>query len=300
VFPRVASRSIPSDTEIVVSWTGTAYAAFKKARSIGARCILDRGSSHPEYCRKILNEEYAKFDKTKKLPIDSNPTKSTIYNDADYVCIPSLFVKRTFLEYGFPEDKLIHVPYGVDLSEFYSQPKPEGVFRVIFVGGMRLHKGVHYLLEAFSGLNFPDAELWLVGPRSAETDYYFKKYVGHYKHFEPVPQDKLVELYNQASVFAICSVQEGLAMVQLQAMACGLPVICTKNTGGEDFIREGIDGFVIPIRDVEKIRERILTLYKNIELRKKMSAAVVERSKFFTWKEYGNKIVQAFEKMGAE
>ena len=50
-------------------------------------------------------------------------------------------------------------------------------------------------------------------------------------------------------------------MVQPQAMACGLPIIHTTNTGGEDIVRDGIDGFIVPIRDVESLKSKILYTY---------------------------------------
>ena len=52
-------------------------------------------------------------------------------------------------------------------------------------------------------------------------------------------------------------------MVQIQAMSCGLPVICTVNSGGEEIINDNIDGFVLPIRDKIKLKDKILFLYNN-------------------------------------
>jgi glycosyltransferase involved in cell wall biosynthesis len=88
-------------------------------------------------------------------------------------------------------------------------------------------------------------------------------------------------------------------MVQAQAMACGLPLICTTNTGGEDFISEdGKEGFVVPIRDVEALKEKILYLYENQDIAKEMGQNAKQTiSTGYTWDDYGNKIVDKYKKI---
>ena len=86
-------------------------------------------------------------------------------------------------------------------------------------------------------------------------------------------------------------------MVQAEAMACGLPVICSTNTGGEDIIRDGIDGFVVPVRDVEALKEKILYLYEHEEERREMGRNALERAKGFTWDRYGERVVEAYKRI---
>jgi glycosyltransferase involved in cell wall biosynthesis len=216
----------------------------------------------------------------------------------DYIAIPSLFVRRTFLERGVPQKKLIHVPYGVDLSSFRQIPKTDDVFRVVFAGGMTFRKGVHYLLAAFSELRLPNSELLLIGGFNDEMEGFFKKYKGSFKWVGAVPQRELYRYYSQGSVFVLPSIEEGLAMVQPQAMACGLPVICTTNTGGEDIIRDGIDGFVMPIRDIEVLKEKLSYLYEHRDVCRAMGESAKQRvSTGFSWDDYGAKIVAEYERV---
>jgi glycosyltransferase involved in cell wall biosynthesis len=220
------------------------------------------------------------------------------YEEADYITIPSSFVRRTFLEKGVPESKLIQVPYGVDLSAFKQVPKEDNIFRVMFAGGMTLRKGVHYLLQAFSELNLPNSELLLLGSYNEEIKSFFEKYKGQFKWLGHIPQKELYKYYSQGSVFCLPSLEEGMAYVQVQAMVCGLPLICTTNTGGEDLIREGIDGFTVPIRDVEKLKEKIKFLYDNPEICGQMGKSAKEHiSQGFTWDDYGDKIVREYERI---
>jgi glycosyltransferase involved in cell wall biosynthesis len=314
-FDRLASKRI-KNTDIFVGWSGMSFNSLKKAKSLGAVGIIEHGSSHPLFQKQILEEEYKKFGIKKSISHPKIIEKAEKeFKEADYIFISSSYVKRTFLERGFPEEKLIQVPYGVNLSEFKQVSKEDDVFRVIFAGGMNLRKGVHYLLQGFSELKLPNSELVLLGAVNDEIKPFFKKYnveeavnqeinksldqnssrirfLGHKK------QKDLHKYYSQGSVFAIMSIEEGLALVQPQAMACGLPLICTTNTGGEDIVRNGQDGFVIPIRDVNMLKEKLVYLYENPEKREEMSKSAKERvSSGFTWGDYGDKIVKEYERI---
>jgi glycosyltransferase involved in cell wall biosynthesis len=297
---RLASRSIPDDTNLFVGWSSMSLLSLRKARSLGAITVLERGSSHMKYQTNILREEYEKFGLQFR---DTHPAvyeqEIQEYAEADYISIPSSFVKGTFQSQGVDEKKLIQIPYGVSLLEFPVMPKDSNKFRVIQCGALSLRKGIHYLLEAFSELNLPNTELWLIGHMQEEARPFLRKYDnGHVFHKGPYPQRELYRYYSQGSVFCLTSVEEGLAMVIPQAMACGLPIICTTNTGGEDIVRDGIDGFIIPIRDVKSLKEKLVLLYENEGLRKAMGNSARARvSSTFTWDHYGERMIESYFKL---
>ncbi len=299
VFDGSACRSL-KEADIVVGGSSVFLKTMKKAKSMGAITIVDHGSSHIVYQDDILKEEYEKFG-VKIRPFQLSHPKIIEkelqeYEEADYVEVPSIFVKRTFLEKGFPERKIIHVPYGVNLSAFKPLPKQDNVFRVIFGGGLNLRKGVHYLLQAFSELKLPNSELLLVGAVNEEIKPFLKKYSGKYKQINYAPFGEINKIFSQGTIFVLPSIEEGLALIQPIAMACGLPVICTTNTGGEDIIRDSLDGFIIPIRSVEKLKEKISYFYENPEAAKSMGeSARLRVAKGFTWDDYGDKITRIYE-----
>ncbi len=289
-----------NECDIHVGWSGSSLETIIEAKKQGKIFILERGSSHYSYQMNILKEEYNKNGLEYKQNFIMWQRELLEYELADYISIPSSFVKRTFLEYGVDEKKLLVNPYGVDLSEFKQIPKEDSVFRIIFAGGATLRKGYHYLLQAFFELNLPNAEVWHLGRVNNEIKPFLDKYKtdkwilkGH------IPQKELYKYYSQGSVFILPSLEEGLAMVQAQAMACGLPLICTTNTGGEDFItKNGEEGFIIPIRDVEALKEKILCLYENQDICKEMGQKAKRRvSSGFTWDDYGDKMVKKYKKI---
>jgi glycosyltransferase involved in cell wall biosynthesis len=273
---------------------------LRQARSLGARTIVERGSSHISFQNNLLREEYS-LQGVRPLPFQVPHPRIVEqelkeYEEADRISVPSRFVVQTFQRYSIPDSKLVHIPYGVDLSQFRQALKTDDVFRVVFAGGMTLRKGVHYLLRAFAELKLQNSELLLIGTMNDEMRPFFKRYEGVYRYLGKIPQSELYQYYSQGSVFAMCSIEEGLAMVIPQAMACGLPIIATTNTGAEDIVRDGVDGFIIPIRDVEKLKEKLVYLYERPEERMRMGQSAKERvSSGFTWDDYGDRIVAAYK-----
>jgi glycosyltransferase involved in cell wall biosynthesis len=297
-FDQAAKHYIQPNSDLFVGWSGMSLNSLQQAQKLGVSTIVERGSSHMSYQTEILQSEYERWG------LKFTATHPGIYErelqeyaQADKIAIPSLFAKRTFLEQGVPESKLIHVPYGTSLNEFYPVPKEDKIFRVIHCGSISLRKGVQYLLQAFYELNLPDAELWLVGTVDPEIEPFLAKYQSDRiilkgKH----PQNQLRYFYSQCSVFCIASIEDGFGMVIPQAMACGLPVIHTTNTGGEDIVRHKIDGFCVPIRDVEALKEKILFCYKNPEQRLQMGQNALEQArKSLSWDDYGEKAIAAYE-----
>lgn len=286
------ARRLIDNNDVFIGWSGSSLEAMIAARAAGKITILERGSSHCNEWRALMREENSRFGQD----FDEMPffwqRELLEYELADYISIPSSFVQDSFLRQGVPEDKLLVNPYGVDLSAFRKLEKTDDTFRVINVGGFNLRKGSHYLLQAFAELDLPDTEFWHVGSVSPEMQPIIEKFANDNCTFHGhQPQDQLYKFYSQASVFALASIEEGMAMVQCQAMACGLPVICTTNTGGADLIGgEGHAGHVVPIRDVAALKARILHLYENRDLAAQMGRRAQARvANGLTWKDYGDR-----------
>lgn len=286
------------NSDIYIGWSGSSLEALQEAKKLNKVTVLERGSSHYSYQMEILKEEYSYYNK-KFIPNDvvwQRELKE--YELADFISIPSTFVKNTFLQYGIPEKKLLVNPYGVDLSSFRKVEKNDNVFRIITSGNLSIRKGSRYLLEAFDELKLDRAEIWHIGSINPDMKEWLTRYKNKNVHFlGHKPQNELYQYYSQGSVFVLMSLEEGMAMVQPQAMACGLPLIVSTNTGGSDLISEqGKEGYIIPIRDVEKLKEVLLDLYNNPDKLLKMSYDAQKRVKNgFTWDDYGDRYILALE-----
>jgi glycosyltransferase involved in cell wall biosynthesis len=298
-FEQAAARRIPEGTEVYVGWSGFSELGLRRARALGAVTIVERGSTHIAWQRDMLLEEYDRFGIRGEVPHPAVVEKEEAeYVLADYISVPSQFARKTFEERGTSSSRLLQVPYGVDLGGFYPTHKTDTIFRVLFVGTLSLRKGVQYLLPAVKRLHRPDVELWLVGARQHETESLLARYTSHLRHVAPVPQKQLVNYYGRASVFVLASLEEGFAMVVPQAMACGLPIICTANTGAADLVTRVRCGFVVPTRDVDALTERLTYLYEHPDVALEMGRRGREAVQSgLTWHDYGTSIVREYERV---
>jgi glycosyltransferase involved in cell wall biosynthesis len=98
-------------------------------------------------------------------------------------------------------------------------------------------------------------------------------------------------VYQAADVFVLPSLVEGFGLTALEAMACGLPVIVSEHTFAADVVRDGIDGFITPIRDHQAIADRLRYLYEHPDRRELMAAAARQRAEYFSWGRYGERIL---------
>jgi len=295
-FDSWLSRRIePCDVFHCLSGFGVASHRVAKTR-YGALTVCDRGSSHIRFQDDILREEHSSFGIPYR-PIDPRVAERelTEYEECDVIFVPSRFAQRSFIDRGVAEEKLHVVSYGVDLGMFRPVQKNENVFRVLYVGELSVRKGIHYLLEAVSRFSEKEVEVWLIGAVSPEARTLLARYEDRFHHFAVIPRAELYRYYSQGSVFVLASIEEGLALVQAQAMACGLPVIATTNTGAEDLFSDGIEGFIVPIRDPDAIAERIARLLRRPDRRETMAQAALKRvSTLGGWEAYGRRALSAY------
>ena len=166
------------------------------------------------------------------------------------------------------------------------------------MGTSSIRKGTLYTLQAFDELNLPNAELIIVGSISSEILPLIKKYKKNkrIKFFGNVTQNKLVDFYNISDVFVISSIEDGFAMVIVQALTCGLPVICTKNSGGSELIVNDYNGYVIPIREVSLLKNYMNQLYRDSQNLLSLKKNLI-RNKNLSWNNYGDKIETIYKSL---
>ncbi|MHB8383756.1 MAG: glycosyltransferase family 4 protein [Candidatus Binataceae bacterium] len=292
----IAARLEPCEVFHCLSSFGLESHRMARGRH-GAITVCDRGSSHISFQDQILREEYARID----LPfpgIDARIVERELaeYEFCDLISVPSSFAMRSFIEQGIAREKLRLNPYGVDLAMFHPTPKRDSVFRVLFVGSISIRKGIAYLLEAVMRASIRKLDLVLIGHMDADAKSTIDRYGVMLRHLGVLPRAQLAEHYSQASVLVLPSLEEGLALVQAQAMACGVPVIATTNTGAEDLLTDGVEGFVVPIRDPDAIAAKLVYLCENPEARDAMGAAALARVRGLGgWNSYGEKMAAMYQ-----
>ncbi len=280
--------------EIFHVWGNYGLHSLQRAKAMGMVTVVERASSHPLYQARLLREEYAHWGLCFRAPQATLRRGVGELAFADYVLTPSDFVRTSFVAEGFPEGQLLWLPFGVDVDRFRpGSDRSDHPFRVIFVGQVGIRKGAPYLLEAWRQLGWHDAEVWLVGQVEAAFRPIIQRWEGlagvKLIGYAPDP----VTLYQQADAFVFPTIEEGSALVTYEAMACGLPVVTTPNAGS--VVRDGVEGFILPIRDVNALAAALERLRADERLRQKMGQAARARAEEYTWEGYGDGLAQTYE-----
>ncbi len=290
LFDEYTLRNIPP-CDALIALSGSSLKTGRLVQQRGGIFLCDRGSSHHRFQEQIIAEEYRLWNLT---PPQSDPRdlarEEAIYLQADGIVVPSHAAARSFIAMGVDPAKLKVIPYGVRLENFApTGAPPTDRFEVLYVGVHEMRKGLPYLLQAFSQLNVGKKRLRLVGGMGRDMEAFLRRFpLQNVEFLGSVPQARLPEIMSTSHVLVLPSIEEGLALVQGQALACGCPVVATTNTGADDLFTDSIEGFIVPIRDPAAIADRLTRLAQNPDLRHRMSRAAIERVKSFGgWHTYG-------------
>jgi glycosyltransferase involved in cell wall biosynthesis len=304
---RLFARWIPSST-IYHGCTGVCLFSMKKARRLGAITMIENATMHARDWQKAVIEECKAFG---VLPRNCRATLPWLliwrlereYERCDYIIVPSTIAGQSFAASGHHR-KAIVVNAGVD-HRFFSPAavvEPRAIFRVCYVGRVELAKGVPYLLQAWKQLDLADAELVLAGEIAPEMDPLIKKYALPSVRLTGIlPPSEVAECYRACDLFAFPSVNEGLARVLFEAMACGLPVVATEKSGAEDLITQGVEGTIVPARDAGALAAAILWHYRNPQATADMGkAARAKVEQHFTLAHYEERMIAVYHLVARE
>ena len=275
--------------DILICMSGIYLEAVKSAkRRFGAAVWLHRGSQHILSVDRILAT----------VPGAERPSPLTIerelagYELADRIVVASKHVERSFVQHGTAQSKLFRNPYGVDLAMFPPQKRERSnkTITVIFTGNWSLQKGCDLLTSAVRSV--PDLKLVHVG---AIGDLAFPKGDERFVHVDPVSQPELARFYAAGDLFVLASRQDGFGAVLPQALASGLPVICTDRTGGVDLahtptLAERIK--IVPSGDLAALVAAISELRGRLETGKCFPPPSDADRETLSWAAYGRRYAE--------
>jgi glycosyltransferase involved in cell wall biosynthesis len=288
---RLGTRLVAHASVAVANYT-VALDLFKAVKTYGGQTILSYPTAHHAYFKAMMEEEAAREPAFADSLIGQAPAVSFAKMDeecalANRILVGSSFALATFLSQGIPPEKLKVVTYGTDVATQFTPAESEqksDIFRILFVGQLTQRKGISYLLRAYERIKGPGTELVLTGRIVGSADAY-TPYRHLFRHIGQVAHSELPELFRSAAVFVLPTLIEGMPLVVLEAMACGIPVIVSPNGPG-DIVRDGIDGFVVPVRDVNGIAEKLEMLRADPERRRQMGLSARQRALEFSWARY--------------
>lgn len=265
--------------------------------------VIESGSTHTDFQHEIVHQENLRNGIRQPLfPQSYRDRVREEFIEADFIQVPSQFVKNTYLEAGIPEQKLLLARYGTDVSRFACRTEADMApkFRVICSSGVNLRKGARILVDAWRKLGWRDAELhWVGWPGHPQVRHLFRDPPPNVVWHGWMPHSELSALYRSCDVKVLPSFEEGLARVLIEAAASGLPLIATPNTGIEDFFTPGDpEGWLIEAGSVDALCSA-LEQAKNERTRTfalGQRAAARARSGF-SWEDYGKQVRTNFGKV---
>jgi alpha-maltose-1-phosphate synthase len=293
-FQRAIAQADIEESEVVVGFDTSSNILADRAAKAGRPLILDQTIAHPRSKHRVYEAIKAQYpDWADDLDVRADKisaAETSEHEKAAKIVVASSFTKRTLVENGVPENKIVLNPYGVDLNKFSIQP-PEirgRPFRFLFVGLVCARKGIPILLQAWQRLKRSDAELWIVGPLTPTAAAKCRS-GGNVKVLGKQPHASVASIMSQSDVFVFPSYFEGFGLVLLEAMAAGLPVLTTTATAAPDIVTEGRDGFIIRPGDVDALVNKMNFCLSNRDLLAEMGARARATAETFSWDAYGDR-----------
>lgn len=289
LFQRAVDRLAAAFLEpcdILIGMSGMCFASLAEARRrFGAKIFLERGSRHILSQKEIL--ESIPVGTSEPVPNFLIKRELWAYEFADVIAVPSRQAERSFLDRGIPSSKLFRNPYGIDLTLFPATAVSDLKSpTAIFVGTWSLRKGCDVLWEACRAAN--SWHLLHVGPVGDAP----LPQSALFTHHDPVPRSELTNFYRRAHVCVLASREEGLSLVQGQALASGLPLVCTNRTGGEDFrdiLKDPEWITVVPPNDVAALRTGVQKALQQATEQTGVRDFLGEARDELSWKAYGKR-----------
>jgi glycosyltransferase involved in cell wall biosynthesis len=290
-FDRQVAKCLNSCSAIYC-YEDSALATFHAAERIGLRRFYELPILYWQTAQRLLWQEaerYPKWEPTLQAtrdPIEKLERKVNELGLADLVICPSRQVQASLpggtcsvvAEYGCPQPA-------------NTQPvRNKARLRALFVGTMTQRKGLADLFAAMKHLGRLDVELVVLGMPLLPLAFYRQEYPGF--TFEPPrPYAQVQQLMLSCDVLVLPSIVEGRAMVQMEALSCGLPIVVTSNAGAEDLVDQGKTGFLVPIREPQTLAQRLDWIADNRDWVADMRSAVLEKARHSGWQRYTDKLL---------
>jgi glycosyltransferase involved in cell wall biosynthesis len=263
-FDRDAAHRLPT-AEHLIAFNGTALEQFNVARSAGFQSLsLVAANSHLRQVVRqhtLAHRAYPGIER----PWVTHLVKRNLaeYERADRIYVASRYIWESFAQEGFDDSRLSHFPLTPD-PRYAPDPSPSSssTFDILYVGSLMVHKGVALLLDAFARLPHPDMRLRLLGGWSTRgMRRLLEQACTRDPRISVGPGDPLGPL-SSAQLCVHPAYEDGFAYAPAEALACGVPVIVSEDTGMRELIEPGVDGLIVPTGELAALMEAIEAVYR--------------------------------------
>ena len=304
---KVAAYAIKNNVDAVILYDTNALKCFKilQEKAPNILRVMDVSAANRIYMKEIYEKDFRKcpqfsekLKKERSFLWDKN-TCQRLLNEIELTQLflaPSNFVKQSLMFSGVTDDNIVICPYGANFPGISpnKEEKLKGALEAVYVGNVTEMKGIYYLLEAAMSMDSNRVHLTVVGAYD-NTDGLLTPYMDFVTFTGRITHDKVAETLKKSDFFVFPSLGEGLSLSVLEALACGLPCIVTKNSGANDAIIDGENGFVVDIQDSDALAEKMIWFDEHRDLLPEMSRAAVKAIDNFNWANHEKCMINALK-----
>jgi glycosyltransferase involved in cell wall biosynthesis len=295
---KVSNKLASHTSQVLHSYEDGCSSSFARAKQLGMQCSYELPIAHWATVRRWLAEEaerYPQWEPTlesTREPEEKLCRKEEELRLADRITCPSQFVLDSIPVEIRQKTPCQISPFGSPPCEpvDFERSQKSDMIKLLFVGSMSQRKGLADLFEAMKLLKGEPISLSILGQPSMPMEFY-RKQLPHFEYYPHCTNSKVREIMQLHDALILPSVVEGRALVQQEALSCGLPIVVTPNAGGEDLVEEGVTGHLVPIRSPEKIAEATSTMMANRKKMDEIQHLCQKKATQYTWAKYAQNII---------
>ena len=290
------SRALADDLDAVYAYEDAAKLTFEAARKRGITAIYELPLGYYKGVAAEINRARGDWadlqSEVYAEPHWKQTRKAEELAMADVIVVASEWSRESLrLTDAAAIKPVVAVPYGTPVEEILPRLQaPTGPFTILFAGQIGLRKGVPHLIEAWEKLKLRDGRLWMAGSIALPREY-INEHAASFEYLGALPRPELIEVMKKVDLFVFPSLAEGFGLVIGEAMAAGVPVLTTNNTGGPELITDGVEGWCVKAHEVAPLIERIEWAYRHRDELHSMGQLARQRAEQWTWADYRRKLI---------
>jgi glycosyltransferase involved in cell wall biosynthesis len=295
---KVSNKLASLTSQVLHSYEDGCSSSFARAKQMGMQCSYELPIAHWATVRRLLAEEAERYPEWEPTLESTREPEEKLFQKeeelrlADRITCPSQFVFDSIPLEIRQKTPCQVSPFGSPQCEpvDFERSQKSDILKLLFVGSMSQRKGLADLFEAMKLLKGEPVSLSILGQPSMPMEFYRKQFPD-FEYFPPCSNQKVRATMKAHDALLLPSIVEGRALVQQEALSCGLPIVVTPNAGGEDLVEEGLTGHLVPIRSPEKIAQAISSIVANKKNRDEIRKLCQKKAREYTWEKYAQNII---------